>query len=130
MPKSLTSHALQHSGPVYVFVHRCYMCRPMHKGLHTLSTAVLSFTLYNPLEHPFRQYATIQNSTGRPAELLCTVQLGMYDSGQALKRLQGKYVVMFGDSTLEENMYDIILLLSDMSRNRTMMDSFVMAGVW
>ena len=57
------------------------------------------------------------------------LQLRMYDSSQVLTHLRGKYIVMFGDSTMEENMYDIIILLSNMAHNRTSMDSFLLGGV-
>ena len=51
----------------------------------------------------------------------------MYDSTQLLKLLEGKYVVMFGDSTLEENMYDLILLLT--SRDLDAMATYLTTGV-
>ena len=55
------------------------------------------------------------------------LQLGMYDSTDLLRLLKGKYIVMFGDSTLEENMYDLILLLT--SRNLDAMASYLTTGV-
>ena len=38
-------------------------------------------------------------------------------------------MVIFKDSTMEEIMYDIILLLSGMSKIKTGMDPFMMGGV-
>ncbi len=53
--------------------------------------------------------------------------MNMYDSTQLLKLLESKYIVMFGDSTLEENMYDLILLLT--SWDMDAMAPFLTAGV-
>ena len=55
------------------------------------------------------------------------LQMNFYDSAQVLKLLEGKYIVMFGDSTLEENMYDLILLLTSWTLDEVA--PFVNAGV-
>ncbi len=57
------------------------------------------------------------------------LQLDVKDSAGALDCLRGKYIVMFGDSTLEENMYDLILLLSGTPQSSEVMNNFITAAV-
>ena len=54
----------------------------------------------------------------------------MYDSAHALMHLRGKYIVLFGDSTLQENMYDLIILLSGISKDREALDAFMNRSIW
>ena len=54
----------------------------------------------------------------------------MYDQAHALEHLHGKYMVLFGDSTLQENMYDLIILLSGISNDREAMDAFMNTSIW
>jgi len=56
--------------------------------------------------------------------------MDMYDSAHALEQLRGKYLALFGDSTLQENMYDIIILLSGLNRDPEAMDHFMNTSVW
>ena len=56
--------------------------------------------------------------------------MDMYDSAHALEQLQGKYLALFGDSTLQENMYDIIILLSGLNRYPEALDRFMNTSVW
>ena len=56
--------------------------------------------------------------------------MDMYDSAHALDQLRGKYLALFGDSTLQENMYDIIILLSGLNRYPEALDRFLNTSVW
>ena len=62
--------------------------------------------------------------------LLLDLQLNMYDSAHALEHLRGKYMVLFGDSTMQENVYDLIVLLSGISKDRVAMDTFMNTSIW
>ena len=57
------------------------------------------------------------------------LQLDVYDSVRALELFKGKYVVMFGDSTMEENMYDLIILLSGSSSDPEAMAHFLLSSL-
>ncbi|CAL8465894.1 g5430 [Coccomyxa elongata] len=58
-----------------------------------------------------------------PLALFCS--LNLHDTALALTHLKGKYIVMFGDSTMEENMYDLVLLISGISTDVKAMDVFL-----
>ena len=60
----------------------------------------------------------------------CSLQLDMFDSARTLKEFSGKYMAVFGDSTLQENIYDIMILLSGISRDNAAMTRFMNRTVW
>ena len=62
--------------------------------------------------------------------LLSLVQLDMYDSAHALESFRGKYMAVFGDSTLQENMYDLVVLLSGISKDDEAMTRYMNESIW
>lgn len=54
----------------------------------------------------------------------------MFDSARTLKQFHGKYMAVFGDSTLQENIYDLMILLSGISRDNPAMTRFMNRTVW
>ena len=60
----------------------------------------------------------------------CSLQLDMFDSARTLKQFRGKYMAVFGDSTLQENIYDLMILLSGISRDNPAMTRFMNRTIW
>ena len=72
---------------------------------------------------------TIPYMDSHTAKNFAQTELGkFYDTTKVRNCFAGKRILMFGDSVMEEMVFDIAILLSGVAKNRYQLDKFVLEG--